>query len=191
MNFISNFNWRPTLSGIALSLLLATGCAQRHNTLSEQEIADGWELLFDGKTLDAWKDYNGDSLTMPWRAVDGCIQAHGDGSDLHRHQETVRKLHPRLGLETLLRRQQRNALPRGRRPLLQGALRHGARIPAHRRSGLGGDQRPHQARTVAAAGRRLRHAPARSRFAVRQPAGRVEQLAHRLRQRPRRALAQR
>ena len=40
MNFISNFNWRPTLSGIALSLLLATGCAQRHNTLSEQEIAD-------------------------------------------------------------------------------------------------------------------------------------------------------
>ena len=82
MNFISNFNWRPTLSGIALSLLLATGCAQRHNTLSEQEIADGWELLFDGKTLDAWKDYNGDSLTMPWRAVDGCIQAHGDGSDL-------------------------------------------------------------------------------------------------------------
>ena len=82
MNFISTFNWRPTLSGIALSLLLATGCAQRHNTLSEQEIADGWELLFDGKTLDAWKDYNGDSLTMPWRAVDGCIQAHGDGSDL-------------------------------------------------------------------------------------------------------------
>ena len=29
MNFISNFNWRPTLSGIALSLLLATGCGCR------------------------------------------------------------------------------------------------------------------------------------------------------------------
>ena len=110
---------------------------------------------------------------------------------LHRHPQAVRKLHPRLGLETLLRRQQRNALPRGRRPLLQGALRHGARIPAHRRSGLGGDQRPHQARTVAAAGRRLRHASARRRQDAAQSAGRMEQLAHRLRQRPRRALAQR
>ena len=37
---------------------------------------------------------------------------------LHRHQETVRKLHPRLGLETLLRRQQRHALPRRSRILI-------------------------------------------------------------------------
>ncbi len=110
---------------------------------------------------------------------------------LHRHEETVRKLHPRLGLETLLRRQQRNALPRGRRPLLQGALRHGARIPADRQRGLGRSQCPQQTRRVAETGRGLRHAPARSRFAVRQPAGRVELVAHRLRQRPCRALAQR
>ena len=75
-------------SGLArtcgFALLLATGVssASPQNVLSVAEIADGWELLFDGKTLDAWKDYNGDSLTMPWRAVDGCNQAHGDGSDL-------------------------------------------------------------------------------------------------------------
>ena len=43
---------------------------------------DGWQLLFDGKTLDQWKDYNGTGLTMPWHVVDGCIQANGDGSDL-------------------------------------------------------------------------------------------------------------
>ena len=53
-----------------------------HNTLSSKEIADGWELLFDGKSLNGWKDFNGDSLTMPWHVVDGCIQANGDGSDL-------------------------------------------------------------------------------------------------------------
>ncbi|WP_419499943.1 family 16 glycoside hydrolase, partial [Alistipes shahii] len=61
---------------------MAVSCGPRHNTLSESEIASGWELLFDGKSLDQWKDFNGDSLTMPWHVVDGCIQAAGDGSDL-------------------------------------------------------------------------------------------------------------
>lgn len=37
--------------------------------------------LFDGKTLNGWKDYNGTTLTQPWHVVDGCIQAKGDGSD--------------------------------------------------------------------------------------------------------------
>lgn len=53
-----------------------------HNTLSAQEKAEGWELLFDGKTLNGWRDFNGTKLTQPWHVVDGCIQAHGDGSDL-------------------------------------------------------------------------------------------------------------
>ena len=63
--------------------LAATACSsQQPNTLTEAEKAEGWELLFDGKTLDGWKDYNGDSLTQPWHVADGCIQANGDGSDL-------------------------------------------------------------------------------------------------------------
>ena len=49
--------------------------------LTPEEIADGWQLLFDGKTLNGWKDYNGTTLTQPWHVVDGCIQAKGDGSD--------------------------------------------------------------------------------------------------------------
>lgn len=56
-------------------------CQSRQNTLTPEEIADGWVLLFDGKTLDGWKDYNGTTLTQPWHVVDGCIQAKGDGSD--------------------------------------------------------------------------------------------------------------
>ena len=49
-------------SGLArtcgFALLLATGvsCASPQNVLTEAEAADGWELLFDGKTLDQWKD---------------------------------------------------------------------------------------------------------------------------------------
>ncbi len=63
---------------------MAAGCSSTpaNNTLTSEEIADGWELLFDGETLSGWKDYNGDSLTQPWHVVDGCIQANGDGSDL-------------------------------------------------------------------------------------------------------------
>ena len=47
-------------SGLArtcgFALLLATGvsCASPQNVLTEAEAADGWELLFDGKTLDQW-----------------------------------------------------------------------------------------------------------------------------------------
>ncbi len=80
-------NWMKTrlslTTMVAFFVLAFISCAteQVHNSLTEAEIADGWVLLFDGKTLDGWKDYNGDSLTMPWHVVDGCIQAIGSGSD--------------------------------------------------------------------------------------------------------------
>jgi hypothetical protein len=53
----------------------------KQNTLTPEEIADGWQLLFDGQTLNGWKDYNGTTLTTPWHVVDGSIQAKGEGSD--------------------------------------------------------------------------------------------------------------
>ena len=75
-------NLLRTLAGSGIIAACLCSCGPRHNTLTEAEIADGWQLLFDGKTLDQWKDFNGDSLTQPWHVVDGCIQAAGDGSDL-------------------------------------------------------------------------------------------------------------
>lgn len=69
---------------LILSATLALGisaCTQPHNTLTSAEIADGWQLLFDGQTLNGWRDYNGTTLTKPWHAVNGCIQAQGAGSD--------------------------------------------------------------------------------------------------------------
>ena len=66
----------------ALSVALFTSCSgQEPNTLTPEEVADGWTLLFDGQTMNGWKDYNGTTLTEPWHVVDGCIQAKGDGSD--------------------------------------------------------------------------------------------------------------
>ena len=54
------------LASCAVSLALFTSCAgAEQNTLTPEEVADGWQLLFDGKTLDGWKDYNGTTLTQP------------------------------------------------------------------------------------------------------------------------------
>lgn len=72
------------MTTIATGALL-TSCQQnaQHNTLTNQEIASGWELLFDGTTLTGWKDYNGDALTAPWTVEDGTIRALGEGADEH------------------------------------------------------------------------------------------------------------
>ncbi|MBQ8773978.1 MAG: DUF1080 domain-containing protein [Muribaculaceae bacterium] len=73
---------KSAMLGLACStMLIGISCNPSHNTLTKEEIADGWQLLFDGKTLDGWRDYNGDSLTQPWHVVDGCIQAKGNGDD--------------------------------------------------------------------------------------------------------------
>ncbi len=37
-----------------------------HNTLSEAEVKEGWELLFDGKSIDKWHSYNGEGLNPEW-----------------------------------------------------------------------------------------------------------------------------
>ena len=53
----------------------------QHNTLTEEEKKDGWELLFDGKTMNGWRSYNKPDLKDAWHVVDGCIQANGGGDD--------------------------------------------------------------------------------------------------------------
>ena len=51
------------------------------NTLSPEEFANGWELLFDGETLNGWKAYNGDE-PKSWMVKDQSIYGSGiDGGD--------------------------------------------------------------------------------------------------------------
>jgi hypothetical protein len=70
------------LTTLAAAALLVASCGEgRQNTLTADEINGGWQLLFDGETLNGWKDYNGATLTQPWHVVDGTIQAKGDGGD--------------------------------------------------------------------------------------------------------------
>lgn len=67
---------------LAAGLCLLFACKPAHNQLTEAEKKDGWQLLFDGKSLDQWRDYNGTSLTVPWSVENEMIVAKGTGDDL-------------------------------------------------------------------------------------------------------------
>jgi len=68
------------LMGLAIPFL--TGCQQSGNKLTDEEIKDGWSLLFDGKTLNGWRDFKGDSVSIaPWQAEKGTLTSLGLGSD--------------------------------------------------------------------------------------------------------------
>ena len=75
---------------ISLSFYYSCDMGTRHNKLTKSEMEEGWELLFDGYTLDGWRDYNGNSLTVPWFVEDGMIQAKGTGADEHGYIVTDR-----------------------------------------------------------------------------------------------------
>jgi hypothetical protein len=43
------------------------------NTLTDQEKADGWKLLFDGKTTDGWRNFKKKAISSGWKVVDGAL----------------------------------------------------------------------------------------------------------------------
>jgi cytochrome c len=53
---------------------------QSDNTLSAAERKAGWKLLFDGKTLNGWRNYCADTIGSAWKVVDGKI--HLDPSEI-------------------------------------------------------------------------------------------------------------
>lgn len=60
------------------------------NTLTEQEKAEGWELLFDGNTTDGWRGYNDETFPKQgWVAKDGMLTvlADGGGGDIITKQQ--------------------------------------------------------------------------------------------------------
>ena len=52
------------------------------NALTDEERADGWELLFDGESLAAWRGYRRDGVPDGWQAVDGAMARVGRGGDI-------------------------------------------------------------------------------------------------------------
>ena len=53
-----------------------------HNTLTPRERRNGWELLFDGESLDAWRGYARDDLPETWIARDGEMMLQTEGGNM-------------------------------------------------------------------------------------------------------------
>jgi hypothetical protein len=52
------------------------------NTLTAQEKADGWQLLFDGKDLTGWHNFKAEGVRAGWQVKDGalvCVDPHNAG----------------------------------------------------------------------------------------------------------------
>jgi hypothetical protein len=69
------------VSGAAI--LAGTAWAEDINILDPQEQADGWQLLFDGKTTAGWREHG--QLNFPtngWKVEDGCLRTFGAGKEM-------------------------------------------------------------------------------------------------------------
>jgi hypothetical protein len=56
---------------IACSLTLASAGDAPLNALTAAEQADGWTLLFDGTSLDQWRNYQAEGISDKWKIADG------------------------------------------------------------------------------------------------------------------------
>ena len=78
------------LAAVAMSGMFCS-CQPKDNTLTKAEEEEGWELLFNGQDLSEWRNYNDTVLSNGWTAVNGCIQASGEGADESGYIVTKRK----------------------------------------------------------------------------------------------------
>ncbi|HJO26697.1 MAG: hypothetical protein CMK00_04490 [Planctomycetes bacterium] len=70
-----------------LSLILCACAAPRepvsvHNALSAEQRAAGWQLLFDGESTSAWRNFRSDGEVRGWEARAGNLVCTGGGGDL-------------------------------------------------------------------------------------------------------------
>jgi hypothetical protein len=72
------------LSLVALVMLASCSGASKKaevaiNALTEQEVKDGWQLLFDGKTTEGWRNYAKETFPAGWIIDGDAIMCQGSG----------------------------------------------------------------------------------------------------------------
>jgi hypothetical protein len=68
---------RNIFATICLSVMVLSSFssfAQKVNKLSGKEKKEGWELLFNGKNFEGWRQYNGDEMPDNWTIEDNAMK---------------------------------------------------------------------------------------------------------------------
>ncbi len=79
------------LASVAIPVMMAAAPdAQAPNTLTAEEQAAGWRLLFDGKAIDQWRTFGQPAPGAGWQVVDGTLArvARGGGDLITKEQFT-------------------------------------------------------------------------------------------------------
>lgn len=71
---------KPTILLTFLMLPSIACAADTINVLTEAESNDGWQLLFDGQSLDQWRNYKKDSVSDGWKVADGVFTRSSKGA---------------------------------------------------------------------------------------------------------------
>ena len=66
---------RLLISFLTLNLLAVTPLVASDNTLTEAERAEGWQLLFDGHSLQGWRGYGVEGVPPGWDVRDGTLRS--------------------------------------------------------------------------------------------------------------------
>lgn len=78
---------------LATGVLVVTGCGgapavpdamaqPAPNTLTEEERAEGFRLLFDGQTTSGWRGFGQETIPGGWQVVEGALTRVGPGRDI-------------------------------------------------------------------------------------------------------------
>jgi len=79
---------RRTLVMLALGALASAALVAQArdssapNTLTPEERAAGWRLLFDGRTTAGWRGYRKTAMPEGWQVIDGALTRTGAGGDI-------------------------------------------------------------------------------------------------------------
>ncbi len=73
---------RAILCVLPVGLLLAAGClcAEEHDRLGDERKKQGFELLFDGESMDRWRNYRAEGVRPKWKIIKSFDDVGRDGA---------------------------------------------------------------------------------------------------------------